>query len=52
MRDLKYAIRQLGAKPGFVLDAKAAIFVLIGALLYRSLPVSHAEKMLALSGDC
>jgi len=57
-RDIRYAIRQLAANPGFAavaitslalgIGANTAIFTLIDHVLLRLLPVSHPEELMVI----
>src|SRR5579859_4115730 len=54
-QNLRYALRQLGRNPGFTLTviftlalaigANTAIFSIVNALLLKSLPYAHPERM-------
>src|SRR5580692_7876085 len=60
VRDVRYAVRQLTANPGFTavailslalgIGANTAIFSLMDRVMLRLLPVSHPEELLVL-GD-
>src|SRR5262249_25524284 len=57
-QDLRYAVRTLAGKPGFTLvivltlalgiGGNTAIFTLMDQLLFRLLPVEHADRLVAL----
>jgi predicted permease len=59
LRDLQYALRNLGRSPGFTtavllvlglgIGANTAIFTLIDAVMLRMLPVSHPEQLYAIA---
>ncbi len=59
-RDIRYALRQLAANPGFAsvailslalgIGANTAIFTLIDHVMLRLLPVSHPEELMVIRG--
>jgi macrolide transport system ATP-binding/permease protein len=61
VRDVHYAARQLGKRPGFTITAvltlalgigaNAAIFTLIHATLLQDLPVPHPEQLIRVGDD-
>ena len=58
MTDLKFALRQLLKNPGFTavavltlaicIGANLAIFAVVDAILVRSLPLSHADRLVVI----
>ena len=61
VRDVRYALRQLAANPGFTavailslalgIGANTAIFSLIDHVMLRLLPVSHPEELVVIRGS-
>jgi predicted permease len=59
-KDIRYAVRQLAANPGFAvvailslalgIGANTAIFTLIDQVMLRVLPVSHPEELITIRG--